>query len=119
MTDKVFSDKLIEKCTVNFLPNKVLFAMGDSDEVKCASIWIKELEKEIERLHYFEIIHQNLKGTKHAQALLDIEYDTQKELKECQALLRRFLPKDESDWDQIIQLTQTEKDAMEYFRREK
>lgn len=38
------------------------------------------------------------------------------ELVECRNLLRRFLPKDESDWDRIIQLTQTEKDAMEYFR---
>lgn len=43
-------------------------------------------------------------------------YHTHNDLMECRALLRRFLPKDESDWDQIIQLTQTEKYAIAYFR---
>lgn len=50
MSDKLFSDKLIERCTTIPLPNKVLFALGDSEEVRCASAWIKNLESEIKSL---------------------------------------------------------------------
>jgi len=71
---------------------------------------------EIERLRYYEIIHRNLTGGKNAKQLLDLLANSQLELEKCRYLLRRFLPKDESDWDKIIQLTQTEKDAMLYFR---
>ena len=46
MGDKILSDKLIESRVADFLPNKVLFALGDYDEVRCASIWIKQLEQE-------------------------------------------------------------------------
>ena len=48
--NKIFNEKLIEKCTVKFLPNRVLFAMGDTDEVECASLWISKLEKQIAAL---------------------------------------------------------------------
>jgi len=50
MSDRVYSDKIIEQCVSNLLPNKVLFALGDSDEVECASLWIKKLQAENKEL---------------------------------------------------------------------
>lgn len=46
----IYNKKLIEACAVDFLPNKVLFAMGDSEDIKCASLWIKELQAKIQEL---------------------------------------------------------------------
>lgn len=50
MSKKVFSDKMIDKCVTNLLPNKVIFALGDKYEVECASIWITRLQEENEKL---------------------------------------------------------------------
>lgn len=47
---RVFSDKMIKQCISTLLPNQVLFAMGDSDRVECASIWINKLKQENENL---------------------------------------------------------------------
>lgn len=50
MSDRVYSDKMIEQCISKLLPNQVLFAMGDSDKVDCASLWIERQDKEITQL---------------------------------------------------------------------
>jgi len=96
---------------------------------------VKELTDQIERLN--EIIDNYQydhspeecttlealwfnRGVRHNQPLIDSlkeESDLRYfKLRDCEALLRRFLPKDESEWNKIIQLTETEKDAMNYFR---
>lgn len=46
MSDKVFSKKLVENAVSKLLPNDVLFALGDKDKVECASVWIRNLQKE-------------------------------------------------------------------------
>lgn len=48
--DLVYNKLAIEKCISDILPNKVMFALGDSFEVRCASIWIKKLEEENKKL---------------------------------------------------------------------
>ena len=47
---KVFNDKLIKDCVSKILPKQVIFAIGESENVKCASIWIKELEAKNKQL---------------------------------------------------------------------
>lgn len=74
------------------------------------------LVKNIEVNRYRNLYGTQCQITKNRDGYLK---ESDNELLECRALLRRFLPKDETDWVQIIQLTQTEKDAMEYFRRQK
>lgn len=46
----IYSEKYIDHCISDLLPNQVLFAMGDKDSVECASIWIKQQDKRIAEL---------------------------------------------------------------------
>ena len=39
-----FDINQIKRCVTTLLPNEVIFALGNSEEVKCASVWIKHLQ---------------------------------------------------------------------------
>lgn len=47
---EVFNSQLIKNTIADFLPNEVLFALGEYSRVECASLWIKKLQTENESL---------------------------------------------------------------------
>lgn len=48
MSESVYSIDKIKKCVTTLLPNKVLFALGDKEEVMCASMWINQLQQRLD-----------------------------------------------------------------------
>lgn len=50
MSNKLFSDSILDTAVCDFLPKEVMFSMGERGRVECASLWINRLQKDVETL---------------------------------------------------------------------